>query len=53
MSWVEALFFFFFKPKPRYPDSWKPAFLAMQLGFIAGAFGLIARDLFFIATVDD
>ena len=25
----------------------------MQLGFIAGAFGLITRDFFFIATVDD
>ena len=52
MGWIEALFSFFFKPKPRYPDSWKPAFLAMQLGFIAGACGLIARD-FFIAAVDE
>ena len=53
MGWIEALFSFFFKPKPRYPDSWKPAFLAMQLGFIAGACGLIARDFFFIAAVDE
>ena len=45
-GWIEAFFTLIFKPKPRYSDSWKPAFLAMQLGFIAGAVGPIARGLF-------
>ena len=53
IGWVGTLFSFFFTPRASYPDSWKPAFLAMQLGFVAGALGLIARDFFFIATVDD
>ena len=35
-------------PPSRYPDKWKPAFLAMQLGFIAGGFGLLGRDLLLI-----
>ena len=26
-------------PPLRYPEKWKPAFLAMQLGFIAGGVG--------------
>ena len=44
---------FIFRPKPSYPDSWKPAFVAMQLGFLAGALGLILRDLFIIYTIEN
>jgi len=40
-------------PPFRYPDKWKPAFLAMQLGFVAGGFGLIGRDLLFYLTVQN
>ena len=40
-------------PKPRHPKEWRPAFLAMQLGFLAGALGLLGRDLFIFLTVDD
>ena len=40
-------------PALRYPDKWKPAFLAMQLGFVAGGFGLIGRDLLFYLTVQN
>ena len=40
-------------PPLRYPDIWKPAFLAMQLGFVAGGFGLIGRDLLFYLTVQN
>ena len=40
-------------PPLRYPDKWKPAFLAMQLGFVAGGFGLIGRDLLFYLTVQN
>ena len=38
---------------PRYPDNWKPAFLALQLGFFAGGFGLIGRDLLLILTIEN
>ena len=38
-------------PPSRYPDKWKPAFLAMQLGFIAGGLGLLCRDLLLILTI--
>ena len=38
-------------PPLRYPEKWKPAFLAMQLGFIAGGVGLIGRDLLFYLTI--
>ena len=44
---------FFFTPSTRYPENWKPAYLAMQLGFIAGGFGLIGRDLIIILTVEN
>ena len=40
-------------PKPRHPKDWRPAFLAMQLGFVAGALGLLGRDLLIFLTVDD
>ena len=40
-------------PPLRYPDKWKPAFLAMQLGFVAGGFGLIGRDFLFYLTVQN
>ncbi|MFL2814698.1 MAG: adenylate/guanylate cyclase domain-containing protein [Candidatus Puniceispirillales bacterium] len=42
-----------FTPSPRYPENWKPAYLAMQLGFIAGGFGLLGRDLIIITTVEN
>ena len=38
-------------PPLRYPEKWKPAFLAMQLGFIAGGVGLIGRDFLFYLTI--
>ena len=41
-----------FTPSSRYPENWKPAYVAMQLGFIAGGFGLLGRDLLIITTVD-
>ena len=41
-----------FSPTSRYPENWKPAYVAMQLGFIAGGFGLLGRDLLIITTVD-
>ena len=44
---------FIFRPKTSYPDSWKPAFVAMQLGFLAGALGLLLRDLFIIYTIEN
>ena len=40
-------------PPLRYPEKWKPAFLAMQLGFIAGGLGLLGRDLLFYFTVQN
>ena len=40
-------------PPSRYPDKWKPAFLAMQLGFIAGGFGLLGRDLLLILKIQN
>ena len=40
-------------PPLRYPEKWKPAFLAMQLGFIAGGIGLLGRDLLFYLTVQN
>ena len=40
-------------PSSRYPDKWKPAFLAMQLGFIAGGIGLLGRDLLLILTIEN
>ena len=40
-------------PPLRYPEKWKPAFLAMQLGFIAGGVGLIGRDVLFYLTIQN
>ena len=40
-------------PPSRYPEKWKPAFLAMQLGFIAGGVGLIGRDFLFCLTIQN
>ena len=40
-------------PPLRYPQKWKPAFLAMQLGFIAGGVGLIGRDFLFYLTTQN
>ena len=40
-------------PPLRYPQKWKPAFLAMQLGFIAGGVGLIGRDFLFYLTIQN
>lgn len=42
-----------FTPQPRHPKEWKPAFLAMQLGFIAGGFGLLGRDLLIFLSVEN
>jgi hypothetical protein len=43
----------FFTPHDRHPEKWQPAFIAIQLGFLAGAFGLLGRDLIKLLTVDD
>ena len=40
-------------PPLRYPEKSKPAFLAMQLGFIAGGVGLIGRDFLFYLTIQN
>jgi class 3 adenylate cyclase len=40
-------------PQPRHPKEWRPAFLAMQLGFIAGGFGLLGRDLLIFLSVEN
>ena len=40
-------------PPLRYPEKWKPAFLAMQLGFIAGGVGLIGSDFLFYLTIQN
>lgn len=44
---------FLFKPKASYPDSWKPAFLAMQLGFLAGAAAVAIRSLVLFFSVEE
>ena len=44
---------FFFQPKPSYPDSWKPAFLAMQLGFLAGALAVVIRSLLLFFSIEE
>ena len=44
---------FLFQAKPDYPDSWKPAFLAMQLGFLAGALAVVIRISVLFLTVDE
>lgn len=44
---------FLFKPKASYPDSWKPAFLAMQLGFLAGAVAVAIRSLVLFFSVEE
>ena len=44
---------FLFKPKASYPDSWKPAFLAMQLGFLAGAAAVAIRSLVLFFSVQE
>ena len=41
------------KPKMRYPKSWAPAFVAIQLGFVAGGIGLIGRDALLFFTVQN
>ena len=50
---IEIIKNLIFTPSSRYPENWKPAYLAMQLGFIAGGFGLLGRDLIIITTVDN
>ncbi|MDC3058058.1 adenylate/guanylate cyclase domain-containing protein [Litorivicinus sp.] len=44
---------FLFQAKAGYPDSWKPAFLAMQLGFLAGALAVVIRILVLFFAVDE
>ena len=44
---------FLFQAKTGYPDSWKPAFLAMQLGFLAGALAVVIRISVLFFTVDE
>ncbi|MAW26291.1 MAG: hypothetical protein CMQ84_09950 [Gammaproteobacteria bacterium] len=44
---------FLFQAKTGYPDSWKPAFLAMQLGFLAGALAVVIRISVLLFTVDE
>ena len=50
---IEIIKNLIFTPSHRYPENWKPAYLAMQLGFIAGGFGLLGRDLIIITTVEN
>lgn len=50
---IEIIKTLIFTPSSRYPENWKPAYLAMQLGFIAGGFGLLGRDLIIITTVEN
>ena len=50
---IEIIKNLIFTPSSRYPENWKPAYLAMQLGFIAGGFGLLGRDLIIITTVEN
>ena len=50
---IEIIKNIIFTPSSRYPENWKPAYLAMQLGFIAGGFGLLGRDLIIITTVEN
>ena len=44
---------FFFTPHDRHPSCWKSAYGAIQLGFLAGAFGLLGGDLLIFFTVGD
>ena len=44
---------FLFQAKAGYPDSWKPAFLAMQLGFLAGALAVVIRISVLFFAVDE
>ena len=44
---------FLFQAKTSYPDSWKPAFLAMQLGFLAGALAVVIRISVLFFTVEE
>ena len=48
----EQVYDFFLKPRARHPAQWEPAYVAMQLGFVAGGFGLVGRDLLIMVTVD-
>ena len=50
---IEIIKNIIFTPSSRYPENWKPAYLAMQLGFIAGGFGLLGRDIIIISTIED
>ena len=50
---IEIIKNLIFTPSSRYPENWKPAYLAMQLGFIAGGFGLLGRDIIIISTIKD
>ena len=50
---IEIIKNLIFTPSSRYPENWRPAYLAMQLGFIAGGFGLLGRDLIIITTVEN
>ena len=50
---IEIIKNLIFTPSSRYPENWKPAYLAMQLGFIAGGFGLLGRDLIIVTTVEN
>ena len=56
-KWIYIMINFFVNilsvPPLRYPEKWKPAFLAMQLGFIAGGVGLIGRDFLFYLTIQN
>ena len=42
-----------FKPRTRYPKSCAPAFVAIQLGFVAGGIGLVGRDALLFFTVQN
>ena len=52
-SWVLSIRRLLFQPAPRYPETWAPAYVALQLGFLAGAIGLVGRDALLIWLVDD
>ena len=51
--WKQFLKSVLFEPAPNYPESWIPAYVAMQLGFLAGAVGLLGRDILLILLLEE
>jgi adenylate cyclase len=50
---IDKLKTLLFEPAARYPESWAPAFVALQIGFVAGAVGLLGRDALFYGLIDN